>query len=189
MTAADIIQNRRSAYPAQFTGEIIPRETIEAILDSARYAPTHRLTQPWRFTVFSGAGRLVFATAWAEAYKQHAGDAFAQTQYDKMMAKPLSCSHIISIGMKRHHIVPEFEEIAAVSCAVQNMMISASDLGVGGYWSTGGYPFFEDFKHFFQLEDDDRLLGFLMMGVPKKLPLPPRLRHEIESFTSWVDGQ
>lgn len=187
MSAIDIIENRRSVYPAQFTGAVIPQETIEAILHSARFAPTHRLTQPWRFSVFSGNGRLSFATAWAEAYKQHAGEAFKQTQYDKMMEKPLSCSHVISIGMKRHPIVPEFEEVAAVSCAVQNMLLTASDLGAGGYWSTGGYPFYEAFKHFFQLTGEDRLLGFLMLGVPKQLPLPPRERHGIESFTQWVD--
>ncbi len=185
MSAKDIIQNRRSAYPPQFTGAEIPRETIIAMLDSARFAPTHRLTQPWRFNVFSGDARETFARAWAEAYKTHEGENAKQATYDKFIKKPMSCSHVIAIGMKRNPIVPEFEEIAAVACAVQNMLITASDLGAGGYWSTGGHAFYHTFKPFFGLQGDDRLLGFLFLGMPRNLPLPPRERLSVDEISVW----
>jgi nitroreductase len=187
MTTKDIIQNRRSAYPPQFTGKDIPRETIIAILDAARYAPTHRLTQPWRFTVYGGDSRETFARAWADAYKTHAGADFNQIKYDKLINKPMQCSHIIVIGMKRNPIVPEFEEIAAVSCAVQNMLLTASDLGAGGYWSTGGHDFFDTFKTHFGLVGEDRLLGFLFLGMPKSISLPPRERLSLEDISQWYD--
>jgi len=35
----------------------IPREWIEELLDAAHWAPNHKLTHPWRFHVFTGAGR------------------------------------------------------------------------------------------------------------------------------------
>lgn len=185
MKAIDIIQQRRSVYPPQFTGEEIPKDTIFAMLESARYAPTHRLTQPWRFNVYSGEARNMFSRAWADAYKVHAGDNFNQVKYDNLRAKPMSCSHVVSIGMKRNPIVPEFEEIAAVSCAVQNMLITASDMGAGGYWSTGGCDFFDAFKPFFGLSNDDRLLGFLFLGMPRTLPMPPRERLTVEEMSVW----
>jgi len=52
------------------------------------------------------------------------------------------CSHVIAISMKRQanpeKIMPEWEEIAAVACAVQNAHIVACQLGVAAYWSSGG---------------------------------------------------
>jgi nitroreductase len=187
--ATDIIRKRRSLYPAQFTGEEIPDEVIRKMLKNAQYAPTHKLTQPWRFTVFSGEGRNTFAKAWAEAYRVHAEEnaTFSQEQYDKMRAKPLRCSHVIAIGMKRHEIIPEFEEICAVSCAVQNMLLTASDAGAAGYWSTGGQVFFSSFKNYFDLNGKgDRLLGFLFLGMPRSLELPPRIRG-MEDKVKWIE--
>ena len=48
---SEIIKNRRSIFPESYTQEEIPTNIIEQILESANYAPTHKLTQPWRFTV------------------------------------------------------------------------------------------------------------------------------------------
>jgi len=42
----------------------------------------------------------------------------------------------IAICMQRHHEVPEWEEVAAVACAAQNMQLVATALGVAGYWSS-----------------------------------------------------
>jgi len=56
-----IVQNRRSIYPYQFIkGKAIPDPVIRQILENANRAPTHKLTQPWRFTVFSGKAAKFF---------------------------------------------------------------------------------------------------------------------------------
>lgn len=53
-------------------------------------------------------------------------------------------SHLVAVGMKRlptdpdKKTMPEWEEMAAVSCAVQNMHLMATSLGVAAYWSSGG---------------------------------------------------
>ena len=49
------ILSRRSVFPKQYTPDEppLPDATIHAILDSARWAPTHHLTEPWKFTVFA----------------------------------------------------------------------------------------------------------------------------------------
>ena len=49
----DLIRNRRSVYPNQFNGKTISNEVIKEILFNANTAPTHRMTQPWFFKVFS----------------------------------------------------------------------------------------------------------------------------------------
>ena len=50
------IRNRRSVFPAQYTGEPVEKETIEQLLELANWAPTHKKTQPWRFKVIYGEG-------------------------------------------------------------------------------------------------------------------------------------
>ncbi len=183
----EVIKSRRSTYPPQFSGEAISKENIVRMLDAARFAPNHRLTQPWRFNVFSGKGKQIFLDAWVEAYRVHAGEGFNHIKAEKFGGKVAQSSHIITIGMHRNPIVPEFEEICAVACAVQNMMLVAENLGVGGYWSTGGLDFYDHLKLSMGLGVEDRLLGFLLLGIPKQMDLPPRERKTIDEFTRWFE--
>ncbi len=44
----------------------VPKEKVEEILESAIHAPNHKITEPWRFHVFSGKGRGELAKARAE---------------------------------------------------------------------------------------------------------------------------
>ena len=95
-------------------------------------------------------------------------------------------SCIIAIGMKRdpERRIPELEEIAAVSCAVQNMYLTATAYGVGCYWSTGGPTFWEEAKPFFNLEEVDKLMGFLFVGMPG--PTQPKgFRKPWEQKVDW----
>ena len=48
-----IIKTRRAIYPNMYTGKKISKNLIEKILKNSNYAPTHKLTQPWFFKVFS----------------------------------------------------------------------------------------------------------------------------------------
>ena len=154
-----LIQNRRSLYPAVYSDETVDDTIIEAILENANWAPTHKLTQPWRFTVFSGEGLKKLADFQADLYRKvtETDGSFDQKKYEKLQKKPLLCSHIIAIGMKRDskERVPEIEEVMATACAVQNMYLTASAYGVGGYWGTGGITYYEEAKSFFGLGSED----------------------------------
>ena len=48
-----IIQSRKSIFPKDFTGELIEKDVVMQLLENANYAPTHKLTQPWIFKIFS----------------------------------------------------------------------------------------------------------------------------------------
>ena len=64
--------------------------------------------------------------------------------------------------MKKTKIVPEWEEIAATSMAVQNIWLSCVNRNIGGYWSTPNY--IKYLKDFLNLNDDERFLGFFYLG-------------------------
>ena len=52
----DLIRNRRTIYPEQFSDRKVHKEQIELILRNSQWAPTHGNTQPWRFVVFTEEG-------------------------------------------------------------------------------------------------------------------------------------
>lgn len=182
------IKNRRAIYTSMFNGDKVPDTIIKQMLENANWAPTHKKTEPWRFTIFTGEGLKKLAHFQSELYKNKSENlgTFNQLTFDKLTTKPMECSHIISIGMKRHDVVPEVEEVCAVAAAVQNMWLTASAYGIGCYWSTGGVTFYEEAKSFFNLESNDKLLGFLFLGMPKNSPWPDGKREHIENKVRWV---
>jgi nitroreductase len=185
-----IIRARRSVFPKQYDpGKQVDNSIIEQMLENANWAPTHKLTEPWRFTVFTGHGLKTFANLQASVYKNAAGDQFKEDNFKKLSTTPLLASHIISLGMKRHaeKNLPEMEEIAAVACAVQNMYLTATAYGVGCYWTTGGVTFTEAAKPFFDLEPADKLMGFLYVGVIA-VPSPAGTRGPITEKIKWVEA-
>ena len=64
----ELIKNRRTIYPEQFSSRKVHREQIEAMLNNAIWAPTHGNTQPWRFTVFTEESRQQLADFQAQLY-------------------------------------------------------------------------------------------------------------------------
>ena len=185
----ELMRNRRSVFQPQYTGEKVDDAIITQMLENANWAPTHKLTEPWRFIVYTGEGIRKLAEGQAAVYKEvaTANGTYKEDAYEKLLKKPLLSSHIIAIAMKRDErkSIPELEEIGAVFCAVENMHLTASAYGIGCYLSTGGITFYEEAKPFFNLGPDDKLLGFLHIGTPKG-PLPDSKRKPITEKTTWV---
>ncbi|HTN05258.1 nitroreductase [Agriterribacter sp.] len=182
-----LIRNRRSVFPDQFdAGKSIPDEIIEAILINATWAPTHGQNEPWHFSVFTGNGLKQLASFQSELYRQEAGSGFAEKKYLKLQQQPLKASHIIAIGMKRstNTRIPEIEDIEAVACAVQNIYLSVTAYGLGGYWTTGGITYYENAKAFFGLGEPDKLLGFFYIGYIA-VPSTKGRRADINTKINW----
>ncbi len=163
---------------------------IREMLKNANWAPTHRLTEPWRFVVFKGEGLKKLATFQSELYKtlSTAAGNFDEAKFNKLATKPLLASHIIAIGMKRDPkaSVPEVEEVASVAAAVQNMYLTATAHGIGCYWGSGGITYKKEANDFFGLGEDDELLGFLYIGNLKSDICPAGKRKPIEEKVTWV---
>jgi nitroreductase len=185
-----LIRSRRSIYPAQYSGEVIKKEVIEEILENANWAPTHKLSEPWRFSVFSGKGLEKLSVFMSELYREVTSKkgSFDESKFQKLKNKPLLASHVISIGMRRDEKdrLPEIEEVEAVACAVQNMMLTATAHGIGCYWGTGGVTYFEEAKSFFSLNPNDKLLGFIFLGYPKS-KLQISKRKPIQDKVIWSE--
>ena len=185
----ELMLKRRSLFPAGYTSEKIDEQIIRTILENATLAPTHKMTQPWRFTVFVNEGIARLAEFQSECYKAvtSVNGTFREERFSGLKTKPFQSACIIAIGVKRDETnsVPEIEEIGAVFCAVENMYLTAAAYEIGCYLSTGGITYFEEAKSFFGLGPHDRLIGFLHLGIPKTWP-PARTRKPVDEVSRWV---
>lgn len=187
-----IIRGRRSMFVAQFKeNDPVDDAIIEEMLENANWAPTHKLTQPWRFIVYTGAGLKKFADYQAELYKKRAeknGTPFIEATYNKFKINPTKASHVIAILMKRTEGsgLPLMEEIAATAMAVQNMYLTASAHGLAAYWGTGGPTFWEEAREDFGLEGEDMLMGFFYVAKPASDRWPTGKREPIADKVGWI---
>ena len=184
-----LMRSRRSVFPKDYTGEKVDDTIVIQMLENANRAPTHKLTEPWRFVVFTDDGLKKLATFQSECYKQvtQAKGTFDEKKYEGLKLKPMECSHIIAVGMKRDEkkSVPEWEEMGAVFCAIENIYRTATAYDIGCYLSTGGITNFEEAKSFFGLGNEDKLIGFIHLGIPKG-PAISGKRKPIEEKVKWI---
>jgi nitroreductase len=185
-----IIQNRRSIKPRLLNGAKIDDTIVWQILENANLAPTHCLTQPWLFKVFTGEGLQKLADFQANLYQKNTPEAkFKQDKFDRLKSNLLKSSHVIVICMHRHEqeIIPELEEIEAVACSVQNISLTATAYGIASFWGSGGATYTQELKEFLGLGEKDLCLGYLYLGYTDAIVHSSR-RSPIRDKVEWING-
>jgi len=179
-TLNSIIRNRKSIYPNDYTGDEIPDNLIREILLNANHAPTHRMTQPWFFKVYKNESKqkLIDIVSKIDDSK------ISKIKLDKFIQKINDSNTVISIFLNRDkkERLPEWEEIAAVSMAVQNMWLTCYVNNIGSYWSTPG--FIHEYGNLIKLDNNQSSLGFFFMGVYDHKE-SPKLRDDINTKIEW----
>ncbi|MEM8526884.1 MAG: nitroreductase [Bacteroidota bacterium] len=182
-----LVQERRMISPPLFSKEKVSDKLVKQLLENTNWAPNHRKTEPWRFHVFSGAKLEHLGDHFQAVYQAHIlNDKFSEMKYKKLKTKTLQSSHVLAICMQRDpkESIPEWEEVAAVACAVQNLWLSATAAGLGGYWSSPALQM-EHFGEFVPLAIGERCLGFFYLGIPKKEITLEGKRGAIEEKVTW----
>lgn len=183
-----LIRRRRAIFPKTYLpGKPVGRNVIEQLLENANWAPTHKLTEPWRFRVFhSEESRRRLGEYLSGFYKKNTpADLFSEEKMKKNGENPLRSGAVIAIVMQRDpaESVPEFEEIAAVAMAVQNMWLTCTALGLGCYWSTPKAAL--QANEFLNLNPAERCLGLFYLGW-HEMPELPGKRRPVEEKTVWM---
>ena len=187
-----ICRSRRSVKPGLMSDKQIPDEIIQVCLENANWAPTHGMTEPWRFTVFSSKGKEKLSTFQSELYKnQMKGNSFSQNKLERLQSNPINASHIIAICMKRQESekLPEIEELSAVACAVQNIHLTATANNIVALWSSGFPTYTGEVKEFLSLSEKDKCMGFLYLGYPSEENWPEGSRSPISEKVQWIKDE
>jgi nitroreductase len=183
----NIIHYRRTIKPEHYLDREVDESIIRLILENANWAPTHGLTEPWRFVVFTGPARQRLAKFLADTYKSITPPAdFKPNKHQAMSTNAVSAPVVIAIGMKRQESekISELDEIQAVACAVQNMHLTATSFGLGAFWSTNAAAVSAAMGRFLGLAPKDRSLGLLYLGYPD-CPWPAGKRGPVVDKVRW----
>lgn len=185
----ELIRERRTIYPEQFSDRKVHKEQVEVILNNAQWAPTHGNTQPWRFKVFmEEESRQSLSTFLGETYmKLIPEEKQVDAKLKKLMARPLKTSVVIAVCMERQkeEKILEIEEIEAVACAIQNMHLSCTAFGLGGFWSTPKLIYTEEMNDYLGLGEKDKCLGLFYIGY-SAVEWPKSHRKPLEYTTEWI---
>lgn len=186
---SEVLRNRRTITPEQFSDRLVHREQMELMLTNATWAPSHGMTQPWRFKIFMGSGLEKLQKFLPELYKAKTSqEQFKQAKYDRILQRMQKISALVVVCLERDKTekIKEIEEIEAVACAVQNMMITATAYGLGSYWSSPGYIYSNEMNEFLKLGPKDKCLGLVYLGYPTG-DWPASHRRPLEYVTEWFE--
>lgn len=164
---ADVIRNRRSVGGAKMNGKIIPDATIHELLELAHWAPTHGRTEPWQFFVYTGEALNKFGLDHGNLYWSNTPEETRQqATKEKLENNIKNVSHLVVCAMKRgaNEKIPQIEEIAAASAAIQNILIGATAMGIASFWNTGGMTLKPAMKQYLGLGAEDLVLGLVFLG-------------------------
>lgn len=184
----EIIHDRRTIQPKDYTPREVQRDIIDRVLGNAVWAPSHGMTQPWRFTVFTGAGRERLSRFLGEEYRRLTPpEKFLQKKYENHTQRPLQSSVAIALGLARdpNRKIPLLEEQLSVACAVQNMHLTCTAYGLGGFWSTGAAITGTGMRDFLGLGEEDQCLGLFYIGYPA-IEWPKGYRKPLPDFVRYV---
>lgn len=182
----NIIKNRR-ATPARFLStKDIPKDVIENLLENANWAPTHKKTEPWRFKIFLGDAKQKLAEDASKLLKEKvaAGESINEQKIDKFKDALERVPVVIAIILNRSStdLLPEWEEVAAVSISVQNMWLTATSLGLGAFWASP--DFMKHLSELLNLKENQKPMGFFYVGEIA-MDYPSQGRGDINDKVEW----
>ena len=168
MTLAELAAARRTHKA--FGPEPVPRETLLELLDVARLAPNHHLTQPWRFRVL-GPQTL--------AALKECGGASEAAKLDRAPTLVLATAALSS------DLVQDEEDVCATAAAIMLVLLAATERGLASYWRTPAFLRTVRGREAAGVPAGERVLGLLHFGSAEREPAP-RERAAADAYVGFL---
>lgn len=170
------IQSRRTIK--EFRSDPISEETLWRILDAARWAPNHRLTEPWRLVIVGAQSREALADTLASQTASSQDPAVVAKAKNDARRKVMSSPVLLAVTCRvASNSAQQVEDLAAVCAAIQNLQLAAWAEGIGTHWNTGRVTRLPETEALLELsERGEQLVGFVYLGYPAEVPEPPKRR-------------
>jgi nitroreductase len=188
MDAITAISTRTSVR--RFRSDPVPPAVIQQLLDCAVRAPNHKLTEPWRFVVLTGAARYRLAEIRARHRRKRFADpdgSEAHAAADKVLreSRETPAYIVVMTAVSTDEITRE-DDYAATMMAIANLMTAAQALGLGTYLRTGGVMRDPDLLALAGVQESFRVVGIVSLGYPAEEEAPRR-RRPARELTRWLD--
>jgi nitroreductase len=164
----DAIRSRRTHK--QYGAEPLDDATLRDLLDLARFAPNHHLTQPWRFRALGPETRARIEAA--------AGAKEAM----KLRRAPTLVLATATLSGDPH---ADGEDLHATAAAVYAVLLGATERGLASYWRTPAC--FEEpaVRDAIGLAADERVVALIHLGPPAGDP-PAKDRLPLEDVVTFL---
>jgi nitroreductase len=183
--ALDVLLSRHSQWPLTEPG---PADTeLDLIFDAAFRAPDHGNLRPWRFVTIRGDARNQFGDLLVDLASARAPEE-PRSAHAHRRQKAFAAPLIIALGaaLSAHSKVPEIEQLLAVGASTMNMLNAIHALGYGGFWATGADSYEARLHDALGFEPNERLLGFLYVGMPKAPAVAPMRPACSDHVREWL---
>ena len=148
---------------------------MKLVYDSALRAPDHAGLKPSHFIEVTGEGLKKLSKVF-EKFVLDSKDKSKISKLEKYKKAPYRAPMVIIIvcDLKHHSKVPEIEQIMSTAAATQNMLLALNALGYSAIWRTGIFALEEDIIKYFNLEKNQKILGYLYIGkaIGRKKRIP-----------------
>ena len=173
---AAVLRGRRSID--LFAPDPVGADPLLAAIEVARWAPNHRLTEPWRFYLLGPATTRAVVDLAVELEVAAKGERAGPVRRARLEAIP---GVFVLTSARSEDALVERENYAACCCAAQNLMLYLWPQGIGVKWTTGGITRQQRFYELLGIDSKTELVvGFFWYGVPKVIPT--RERRPVEDI-------
>lgn len=191
------IYDRRSIR--NFTDKPISQIDIIDIIQSGIKAPSSKNRQPWKYIVIQGEAKEEMLNAFRRGIEREENDCALLPQSKQHI---ISAKHTVDIMEEAPTIVfvvntlgksvltdltleeriSEICNIQSISASIQNMILAATEKGIGSLWICDIYFAYPELCKW--LENDGQLIAAIAFGYPNEYP-KERPRKKIDDVVEW----
>ncbi|WP_301108763.1 nitroreductase [Sporosarcina sp.] len=168
----------------KFKSDPVAIDEVIELLNVAKWAPNHKLTEPWRFQLYANEGKEKFVDAFLASQMRDSNlpdKAKKKAEYFREI--PL---HLVVYMPEPSRQKQWDEDFAAVSSFIQNFQLAAWERGIGMIWRTNDWINDPVFKGAVGIKSDEKIIGTLMIGYPKHVP-EVQERTDIRELLTIID--
>jgi len=162
------IHTRRTVH--KYLTDAVAQEDLDKIMLAGHMAPCHKLTWPWRFIQVGPETRekIVPVAIACKTVNRELTPELEQSIRGKILTPG---ALLVVTQVRTDNAFRSKEDYAAVSCAIQNMMLVGHGLGLGTKWSTGGVTTHADTYSVLGVDaEQEEIVGFIWVGTPAAVP-------------------
>ena len=161
------IINRRSIK--KFKPDAVDVEEIIELLNIAKWAPNHKVNEPWRFQLYTGAGKEKFVQAFIDAMPKDHGETTPQVlkKAEYFRSIPL---HLVVIMPEDPRQRRWDEDYGAISSLLQNFQLAAWERGIGMIWRSNDWVYNPVFREAIGVSPGEKVVATMMVGYPAHVP-------------------
>jgi nitroreductase len=159
------IRSRRTHK--QFGREAVEEAIVRELVDLARFAPNHKLTEPWRFRHLGAATRA------------RLDEAVGEKEAMKLGRAP---TLVLATAALSGDPVTDEEDLHATACAVYAILLGATARGLASYWRTPAAFGEEAVRRILELDDRERIVALIHLGPVVSEPAAKERRSLDEIF-------